>query len=117
MLESYMSRLERTSEAAAPRANKGRKKVIFEPGDWVWVHMRKERFPTQWNQSFPPRGDGPLQVISRHGDNAYKLDLLGNPDISATFNVVVLSVFDVGDNASDSRSNPFQVGGNDQPNQ
>ncbi|OMO57573.1 Integrase, catalytic core [Corchorus capsularis] len=23
--------------------NKGRKKVIFEPGDWVWLHLRKER--------------------------------------------------------------------------
>ena len=26
-------------------ANKGRKRVVFEPGDPVWVHMLKERFP------------------------------------------------------------------------
>jgi hypothetical protein len=27
------------------QVNKGSRQVIFEPGDWVWVHMRKERFP------------------------------------------------------------------------
>jgi hypothetical protein len=33
------------NEKFASQANKGRRRVIFEPGDWVWVHMRKERFP------------------------------------------------------------------------
>jgi translation initiation factor IF-1 len=33
------------NERVASQANKGRRRVIFEPGDWVWVHMRKERFP------------------------------------------------------------------------
>jgi hypothetical protein len=28
-------------------ANKGRKKMLFEPGDLVWVHLRKDRFPEQ----------------------------------------------------------------------
>ena len=23
-------------------ANKGHRKMVFEPGDWVWIHMRKE---------------------------------------------------------------------------
>jgi hypothetical protein len=27
------------------KANKRRKHVVFQPGDWVWVHMRNERFP------------------------------------------------------------------------
>lgn len=27
------------------QANKGRKKMVFEKGDWVWLHLRKERFP------------------------------------------------------------------------
>ena len=26
--------------------NKGRKEVLFKEGDWVWLHLRKERFPT-----------------------------------------------------------------------
>jgi len=27
-------------------ANQRRKALIFEPGDWVWLHLRKDRFPT-----------------------------------------------------------------------
>ncbi|KAJ8771082.1 hypothetical protein K2173_023407 [Erythroxylum novogranatense] len=30
--------------------------VTFEPGDWVWVHLRKERFPTQRKSKLDPRG-------------------------------------------------------------
>ena len=44
-------------------ANKGRKRVVFEPGDWVWLHMRKERFPMQRRSKLLPRGDGPFQVL------------------------------------------------------
>jgi hypothetical protein len=46
----------------------------------------------------------------RINNNAYKLDLPGEYNISATFNVYDLSPFDVGD---DSRTNPFEERGND----
>ena len=49
--------------------------LIFEPRDWVWVHMRKERFPAQRKYKLQPRGDGPFQVLEKINDNAYKLDL------------------------------------------
>ncbi|OWM75173.1 hypothetical protein CDL15_Pgr010266 [Punica granatum] len=48
------------NEQAATRANKGRKHVTFEPGDWVWVHFRKERFSSQRKSKLNPRGDGPF---------------------------------------------------------
>jgi hypothetical protein len=54
-----------------------------------------------------PRGDGPFQVLERINDNAYKQDLPGECNVSATFNVTDLSPFDVGD---DLRANPFQKG-------
>ena len=60
------------------------------------------------------RGDGPFQVLKRINDNAYKLDLLGEYNISITFNVFDLSPFDVGD---DSRMNPFKEKGNDENQQ
>ncbi|RVW67725.1 Retrovirus-related Pol polyprotein from transposon 17.6 [Vitis vinifera] len=44
--ESVRKHMEKKNEQYATKANKGRRQVIFEPGDWVWVHMRKERFPT-----------------------------------------------------------------------
>jgi len=79
--------------------------VRFEPGDWVWVHMRKERFPEQRRLKLMPRGDGPYQIIERINDNVCKVDLPGEYGVSATFNFSDLSSFDVGD---DSRLNPFE---------
>ena len=49
--------------------------------------MRKERFPARRRSKLHPRGDGPFQVLERINDNAYKLDLPGEYNISATFNV------------------------------
>ena len=76
--------------------------------------MRKERFPARRRSKLHPRGDGPFQVLERINDNAYKLDLPGEYNISATFNVSDLSPFDVGD---DSRMNPFEERGNDENQQ
>ena len=73
--------------------------------------MRKERFLARKRSKLHHRGDGPFQVLKRINDNAYKLDLLGEYNISATFNVSDLSPFDVGD---DSRTNPFEERGNDE---
>ena len=92
-------------------ANKGRHKQVFDPGDWVWLHMRKERFPAQRRSKLLPRGDGPFQVLERINDKAYRLDLPGEYTVSATFNVSDLSPFDAGD---DLRTNPSQEGGNDE---
>jgi len=72
--------------------------------------MRKERFPKQRRSKLIPRGDGPFQIIERINDNAYKMDLPGEYDVSVTFNVAELSLFDVGD---DSRLNSFEERGDD----
>uniref|UniRef100_A0A2N9EDN1 Tf2-1-like SH3-like domain-containing protein n=1 Tax=Fagus sylvatica TaxID=28930 RepID=A0A2N9EDN1_FAGSY len=102
--------IERRTEQYATQANKGRRQLVFEPGDWVWLHMRKERFPVKRRSKLLPRGYGPFQVLERINDNAYKLDLPGEYNVSATFNVTDLSPFDVG---GDLRANPFQEEGND----
>ncbi|KAH9716907.1 Endonuclease [Citrus sinensis] len=93
--ERTRQRIEKRTEQYATQANKGRKQVVFQPGDWVWVHMRKERFPAQRRSKLFPRGDGPFQVVARINDNAYKLDLPGEYNVSATFNVSDLSPFDL----------------------
>ena len=112
--ESVQQHIEKKNEQYASKANKGRRQVLFEPGDWVWVHMRKERFPARRRSKLHPRGDGPFQVLAKINNNAYKLDLPGEYNISATFNVSDLSPFDVGD---DSRTNPFEERGNDENQQ
>ncbi|PKI53541.1 hypothetical protein CRG98_026086 [Punica granatum] len=87
--------IERRTEQYAKHANKGYHKLIFESRDWVWLHMRKERFSAQTHFKFLPRRDGPFQVLERINDNAYKLDLPGEYKISATFNVADLLPYDV----------------------
>ena len=112
--EKVKAQIEKKVEQQAKYANKGRKKVVFEPGDWVCVHMRKERFPMQRKSKLQPRGDGPFQVLERIGDNAYKVDLPGEYGVSATFNVSDLSLFDVGDEESNLRTNSLEEGGIDE---
>src|SRR5262249_37096847 len=50
------------------------------------------------------------QVLERINDNAYNLDLPSHyGNVSATFNIADLSLYDAGD----SRTNPLEEGGND----
>uniref|UniRef100_A0A2N9G9Y3 Reverse transcriptase n=1 Tax=Fagus sylvatica TaxID=28930 RepID=A0A2N9G9Y3_FAGSY len=100
--ESVQQHIEKKTEQYANKANKGRRQVIFEPSDWVWVHMRKERFPARRRSKLHPRGDGPFQILEKINDNAYKVDLPGEYKVSATFNVSDLSPFDVVDTGGKS---------------
>jgi len=47
--ERVKQQIEKKNEQYATHANKRRRRVTFEPRDWVWVHMRKERFPPKEN--------------------------------------------------------------------
>ena len=100
--------IEKRNRKIADRVNKGRKKLVFTPGYWVWVHFRKERFPNQRKSKLDARGDGPFQVLEQINDNAYKVDIPGKYNVSATFNVADLSPFDMD---ADSRMNLFEEGG------
>jgi hypothetical protein len=75
------------------------------------VHRRKERFSTHRISKLQPRGDGPFQILEGINDNAYKVDLLGEYGVSATFNISDLTLFDVGD---DSMLNPLEEKGDDE---
>ena len=94
--------IEQRTEQYTKQANKGHHQVVFEPGDWVWVHIRNKRFPTQKQSKLFHRGDGLFQVLERINDNAYKLDLPDEYNVSANFNVTDLSLFYVGDDLTGS---------------
>ncbi|KAF8100127.1 hypothetical protein N665_0230s0013 [Sinapis alba] len=57
------------------KADKGRREMIFEVGDQVWVHLRKERFQNERKSKLMTRIDGPFKITQRINNNAYKLDL------------------------------------------
>ena len=93
--------------------NKCHIRVIFEPKDLYWTRVRNERFPGQRKSKLQQRGDGLFQVLEKINVNAYKSDLPREyNNISVTFNVVDLSLFDVG-NGANSKMNPLEEGGND----
>ena len=63
VLISKRVNIERRTEQYIYQAKKGSQWLVFEPGDWVWLHMRMERFPAQSRSKLLPRGDGPFQVL------------------------------------------------------
>jgi hypothetical protein len=91
----------------AASMNKHRKKVLFEPGDLVWIHLRKERFPDQCKSKLMPRGDGPFRVLTKINDNAYKIDLPPSYGVSNTFDVADLLPY-TSEDTSELRSTPSQ---------
>ncbi|XP_068504248.1 uncharacterized protein [Phaseolus vulgaris] len=107
------AQVEGKGECSSKQVNKGRKKVIFDLGDRVWVHMRKEMLTRQRKSMLQSRRDGPFQVLEMINDNAYKIDLSSKYNMSSTFNVSDLSPFISGDETLDLTSSLFQEGGND----
>ncbi|XP_071906037.1 uncharacterized protein [Coffea arabica] len=111
--QQVKANIETRTQQYLKHANKGQHRIVFEPGDWVWLHLCKKRFPVQRRNKLLPRRDGPFQVVACINDNAYKLDLPGEYNVSATFNVADLSPYLVDDEV-DLRINLSQEDGNDE---
>ena len=78
----------------------------------MWIHLRKEIFPSQKNSKLLPRSDGALRVLEKVNSNAYKVDLPKEYEVSATLNVADLRPnFDEEDELSSLRTNFSQTGG------
>ena len=60
-----------------------------------------------------PRAEGPFEVLEKINDNAYKIDLPGDFEVSATFNVADLSPYYPDTSPSDLRVKSFQQGEDD----
>ena len=101
-------RIEKKVGKYVEHANKRRKTLLFYVGDWVWLHLRKDRFPNQRKSKLMPRGDGTFQVLKRINDNAYELDMPDTFLSSHTFNISDLTPFSVG--LQNSWSNSLQLG-------
>jgi len=94
--------------------SKGRKHVTFEPGDLVWLHLRKDRFPTLRRSKLMPRAAGPFKVLTKINDNAYILDLPAEFGVSTSFNVADLKPYAGEDEELPSRTTSIQEGEDDE---
>ena len=75
MHEDTRTIIERQVHRLATKLNINRHPMVFNVGDLVWLHLRKDRFPNERKSKLLPRADGPFKVLARYNDNAYKIEL------------------------------------------
>ena len=56
--------------------------MVFQLGDIVWIHYRKEIFPSEQKSKLMPRADRPFEILGRAKDNAYKVNFFGDYGLS-----------------------------------
>ena len=112
--ETTKQNIERMNAKYKFAGDKGRKAINFEPGDLVWLHLRKERFPALRKSKLMPRADGPFRVLQRINENAYKLDLPADFGVSPTFNIADLKPYLGEEDELESRTTQMQEGEDDE---
>jgi hypothetical protein len=80
----------------------------------VWLHLRKDQFPTLHRSKLIPRAAGPFKVLTKINDNAYVLDLPEKLGFSTIFNVAYLKPYLGKDEELPSRTTSVQEWGDDE---
>ena len=108
MHESTKLNIEKMAEKYRIAGSKGRQEVKLEPGDLVWLHLRKDRFPELRKSKLMPRADGPFKIVEKINDNAYKLELPPEFGVSPTFNISDLKPYLGEEDELESRTTSIQ---------
>jgi hypothetical protein len=106
--------IEKMNEKYRIAGSEGRKEVKLEPGDLVWLHLRKDRFPELRKSKLMPRAAGPYKIIEKINDNAYKLELPPEFGVSPSFNISDLKPYLGEEDDLESRTTPIQEGEDDE---
>jgi len=112
--ETTKENIERMNAKYKIAGDKGGRKLIFEPGVLIWMHLRKDRFPELRKSKLMPRAAGPFKVLQQINENAYKLDLLTDFGVSPTFNIADLKPYLGDGDELESRTTQMQDGEDDE---
>ena len=94
--------------------SQGRREVKLEPGDLVWLHLRKDRFPDLRKSKLMPCAAGPYKILEKINDNAYKHEFPPEFGVSPTFNISDLKPYLGEEDEFESRTTPIQEGEDDE---
>jgi translation initiation factor IF-1 len=114
MHETTKLNIEKMNEKYRIAASKGRKEVKLKPGDLVWLHLRKERFPKLRKSKLMSHVVGPFIILAKINDNAYKLELLPEFGVSPSFNISDLRPYLGEEDEMLSRTTSMQEGEDDE---
>jgi hypothetical protein len=114
MHETTKHNIEKMNEKYRITGSKGKQEIKLQPGDLVWLHLRKDRFPELRKSKLMPRADGPFKIIEKINDNAYKLELPPEFGVSPTFNISDLKPYLGEEDEFELRTTPIQEGEDDE---
>ncbi|KAG2264906.1 hypothetical protein Bca52824_071985 [Brassica carinata] len=111
--EQTTSNLATSTQIYKAAADTHRRRLLFEVGDLVLAVLTRDRMPAHSYNKLKAKKIGPLEVLERINDNAYRLQLPADITTSDVFNVKYPSRYFPPEQPSDSRSNPLHLGGPD----
>jgi translation initiation factor IF-1 len=114
MNETTKLNIEKMNEKYHIAVSKGRKEVKLEPGDLVWLHLRKEQFLELRKSKLMFRAAVPFKILSKINDNPYKLELPPEFRVSHSFNILDLRPYLGEEDELPSRTMSMQEGEDDE---
>ncbi|KAI0498351.1 hypothetical protein KFK09_021592 [Dendrobium nobile] len=104
MLKDIREQLVRANQRYKTAADARRREKIFQVGDLVMVRLRRERFPPGTYSKLARRKIGPVPIVAKINDNAYRVALPPDNNTSPTVNVSDISQYKPADEAMASIS-------------
>jgi translation initiation factor IF-1 len=114
MHETTKLNIKKMNEKYRIASSKGHKEVKLEPGDLVWLHLRKEQSLELRKSKLMSRAAGPFKILANINDNAYKLELPPEFRVSPSFNISDLRPYLGEEDEMPSRMTSMQEGEDDE---
>jgi hypothetical protein len=114
MHETTKLNIEKMNEKYQVASSKCRKEVKFEPGDLVWLHLKKSGFLIWGSPNLCLVLMVLLKFLRKINDNSYKLELPLEFGVTHTFNILDLWPYLGEEDDAPSRTTSIQEGEDDE---